>query len=195
MSKKRICKFIKEDGEQCNNPCKDLTEWCWMHQGGHLTEEASAALAKGKFGTQNPNFKSGFHSQVLKMMCGERCFMYDECECRTDTDEGRELFGGICFYETDAEGEENAMLQLDGLKKFIIRILKKLEVRINRGLRYEIATGGFLSEPELSMMFRTVSNLAFNLMGIYEKEEMDDLRTQLEEVKSLYEKALKEMKE
>lgn len=197
MGEKKQCAFIKEtNGKRCKNNARDGSDYCWVHEGGvPSSEEFNEKVSQNvdRRGSKNPNFKHGLHANVLKMMCTQRCFMYDECEFRTDTDEGKEMFGGICFFETDMDNPEEDLLRRDGLKKFLIRVLKLLETRIARGLRYELATGGFLSEMEVSVMFRTVSNLGFNLMQIYEQEEMDDLREALEATKDAFEKAKKKV--
>lgn len=178
------CIFIKKDGRQCRN-IATRGEYCWMHEGGVVNPEMARMAKKNK---PRGIFSHGLHSNKLQLMCSPRCFMYDECEVRTDTEEGIEMFSGICFFEIDASNEEHELLQLSGLKKFMIKHLIKTEQRINRGVRYELSTGGYLSEPEISIMQRNVSSLGFNLLQIMEKEEMGELSEQLDELKELFKK-------
>lgn len=81
---------------------------------------------------------------------------------------------------------------MNGLKSFMADHLMKLNNRINRGTRFELVTGGFLSEPEISAMQRNVSAVGFGLMQILEKEQLAALNSEIGELKEVYEKYIKD---
>lgn len=189
------CKYIKPDGGQCKKPAKESTGYCWMHQEGKVNKKETAKMGSNKTGSKNPQFVHGYHSNTLKIMCNKRCFMYDECEFHTDDEEGQKLHNGICFFEIDTPEtpDEVTLTQIDGIKKLTARLMKILEARINRGIRFELAMGGYLAEPEIVNMARTLSNLLFNMTNIYEKEELGDLKSELIRLQELYREAIVKM--
>lgn len=183
VDEKPQCKYIKEDGNRCKNVAQKNSDYCWIHEGGQINPEMKKLAKRGK---GRGVFSHGLRSNKLQLMCNSRCFMYEECEVRTDTGEGFDLFDGVCFFELDAHTDEDKLLQLDGLKRFMIKHIITTTQRINRGIRYELSTGGYLSEPEISVMQRNVSSLGFNLLQIIEKEEMGELAEALDEIKKMY---------
>lgn len=195
MSDKPRCKYTKADGTQCKKSAKDGTDYCWLHQGGKVSKKAVKKLQPAKKGSQNGNFVHGMCSNVLKVMCSDRCFMYEECEYKQDNPEGVAANGGICFFEIDTEDSINeaTLYQIEGIKHLTAKMMKILEARINRGIRFELATGGFLSEPDIVNMIRTLSNLLFNMTNIYEQEELGDLKDELMKLQEMYRTALEKM--
>jgi hypothetical protein len=188
---KNQCKFTKRDGTQCGNKAEPQSDFCWIHRDDESKALYAAKSGLPTRGPDNSGFVHGLQSAVMQMPCTERCYMYDICEVKTDDPEGKSTYGGICYYELEHRFDPESLLDLDGLKEFMANHLIQLDRRISRGVRFELVTGGYLSEPEISSMQRNLSSVGFGMLQIMEKEQFAAIQEDVKKLKQLYEKHVK----